>query len=102
MFRDPMDVQKLRKAPIKIEPKVFFANERTFMAWMSSATFLASASIVILAYADHNPWSQVYGIMLLPVALGFIVYAMVQCKCIGLNLRWCTVATHVKVPAKLF
>jgi uncharacterized membrane protein YidH (DUF202 family) len=59
---------------------VYLANERTFLTWMHSATFLSTASIAIIAYADHNPWSQLYGVMLLPVAIGFIVYAMVQCK----------------------
>mmetsp|Transcript_21522 Transcript_21522/g.30841 ORF Transcript_21522/g.30841 Transcript_21522/m.30841 type:complete len:147 (+) Transcript_21522:113-553(+) len=68
----------LRKAPIKIEPKVYLANERTFLTWMHSATYLSTASIAIIAYADRNPWSQAYGVMLLPIALGFVVYAMVN------------------------
>jgi len=71
---------KIRKVPMKIEPKVFFANERTFLSWMHSATFLSAASMGIIAYADENPWSQVYGITLLPVALGFIIYSIMQCE----------------------
>mmetsp|Transcript_8486 Transcript_8486/g.12119 ORF Transcript_8486/g.12119 Transcript_8486/m.12119 type:complete len:236 (+) Transcript_8486:97-804(+) len=69
---------KERKAPIKVEPKVFFANERTFLAWLHTAIMLAGASIAIVAFADANPWSQLYGVILLPVAIAFIVYAMVQ------------------------
>lgn len=70
---------KLRKAPIKIEPKVFFANERTFLAWMHLSVVLAGASIAILAFAEsQNPVSQLYGIVLLPVAIAFIVYSMYQ------------------------
>lgn len=72
------DTVKTRKVPLKIEPKVFFANERTFLSWMHSATYLSAAAMGIIAYADDNPWSQVYGLTLLPVALGFIVYAMNQ------------------------
>jgi len=72
-------LQKLRKAPVKIEPKVFFANERTFLAWMHLSVVLAGASIAILAFAqDQNPFSQLYGVILLPVAIAFIVYAMYQ------------------------
>ena len=69
-----------RKAPIKIEPKVFFANERTFLAWMHLSVILAGASIAILAFSeqDENPLAQLYGIMILPVAIAFIVYAMYQ------------------------
>lgn len=70
---------KPRKAPVKVEPKVFFANERTFLAWMHLSVMLAGASIAILAFAeDQNPFSQVYGVVLLPVAIAFIVYAMYQ------------------------
>jgi uncharacterized membrane protein YidH (DUF202 family) len=70
---------KLRKAPVKIEPKVFFANERTFLAWMHLSVVLAGASIAILAFTeDNNPFSQLYGVILLPVAISFIVYSMYQ------------------------
>lgn len=67
-----------RKVPIKIEPKVFFANERTFLAWLHVSIMLAGASIAIVAFADANPWSQLYGVLLLPVAIAFIGYAMFQ------------------------
>jgi len=72
-------LMKLRKAPVKIEPKVFFANERTFLAWMHLSVILAGASIAILAFAqDQNPYSQLYGVLMLPVAIAFIVYSMYQ------------------------
>jgi len=70
---------KPRKAPIKVEPKVFFANERTFLAWLHLSVILAGASIAILAFADdQNPMSQMYGVMILPVAVAFICYSMHQ------------------------
>jgi uncharacterized membrane protein YidH (DUF202 family) len=70
---------KTRKAPIKVEPKVFFSNERTFLAWMHLSIILAGASIAVMAFADDsNPMGQLYGIMLLPVAIAFIVYSMYQ------------------------
>jgi Domain of unknown function (DUF202) len=71
-----------RKVPVKVEPKVFFANERTFLAWLHVSIILAGASVAIVAFAeDTNPWSQLYGIILLPVAIAFICYAMYMCKC---------------------
>ena len=69
---------KERKAPVKVEPKVFFANERTFLAWMHASILLAGASVTIVAFADSNPMSQLYGILLLPVAISFICYSMYQ------------------------
>jgi hypothetical protein len=73
---------KQRKAPIKIEPKVFFANERTFLAWMHISIILAGASIAILAFSgsSENPGSQLYGVVMLPVAIAFIIYSMYQCE----------------------
>lgn len=73
---------KPRKAPIKVEPKVFFANERTFLAWMHISIILAGASIAILAFTgdNENGFSQLYGVIMLPVAVAFIVYAMYQCE----------------------
>lgn len=80
-FGEVGTLPKLRKAPIKIEPKVFFANERTFLAWMHLSVILAGASIAILAFAeDQNPLSQLYGVVLLPVAISFIIYSMYQYK----------------------
>jgi len=70
---------KPRKAPIKIEPKVFFSNERTFLAWMHVSVILAGASIAILALADYESiGKQMYGLIMLPVAVAFLVYAMYQ------------------------
>jgi len=42
-------IQKPRKVPIKVEPKVFFANERTFLAWLHMSITLASISVAIVA-----------------------------------------------------
>lgn len=74
---------KPRSAPIKVEPKVFFANERTFLAWMHISIILAGASIAILAFTGDsiNMGKQIYGLIMLPVAIAFIVYAMYQCEC---------------------
>lgn len=70
---------KPRKAPIKVEPKVFFANERTFLAWMHISIILAGASIAILAFSDYDNFGkQIYGLIMLPVAIAFILYAMYQ------------------------
>jgi hypothetical protein len=70
-----------RKVPVKVEPKVFFANERTFLAWLHVSVILAGASVAIVAFADNSdPWSQLYGIILLPVAICFILYSMYMCK----------------------
>jgi len=69
-------IQKPRKVPIKVEPKVFFANERTFLAWLHMSLTLASISLAIVAFAESNNWSHLYGLCLLPVAIAFCVYSL--------------------------
>lgn len=41
--------QFVRKVPVKVEPKVYFANERTFLAWLHMSVTLASISVAIIA-----------------------------------------------------
>eukprot|EP01084_Bolivina_argentea_P274358 467620_1 len=69
---------KPRKVPVKVEPKVFFSNERTFIAWMHMGVTLSTISVAILSFSTDNKWSQLYGLVMLPVAIAFVVYAMIQ------------------------
>ena len=59
---------------------MFFANERTFLAWLHSSVLLAGASIAITNVSKDGLLQLLYGIVLLPVAIAFICYAMHQCK----------------------
>lgn len=67
---------KPRRMPVKVDPKVFFANERTFLAWMHMALILGGIAIAIISFADK--WAAIYGFVLLPVALLFVLYALRQ------------------------
>jgi len=68
----------LRFRRLSIEPKVPFANERTFLVWMEFATFLAGASIVFASFSDvkKDPLRQIIGLLMLPFSIGAIVYAL--------------------------
>eukprot|EP00580_Thalassiosira_gravida_P011140 CAMPEP_0201642784 /NCGR_PEP_ID=MMETSP0493-20130528/26979_1 /ASSEMBLY_ACC=CAM_ASM_000838 /TAXON_ID=420259 /ORGANISM="Thalassiosira gravida, Strain GMp14c1" /LENGTH=254 /DNA_ID=CAMNT_0048117057 /DNA_START=41 /DNA_END=805 /DNA_ORIENTATION=- len=68
-----------RKVPMKLEPKVYFANERTFLAWLHVVLILAAASLTIITYStSEDMGSQLYGIVLLPVSVAYIFYALWQ------------------------
>lgn len=59
---------------------------------MHVSIILAGASIAILAFTGKKtaPGSQIYGLIMLPVAVCFIVYSMFQCKlleCIGCDIE---------------
>jgi len=63
----------------KVEPKLFFANERTFLHWLHYAVVLSSIASAILSMSEDDPgeeWRQWYAMALLPIALLFIAYAL--------------------------
>lgn len=39
--------------PIRVEPKVFFANERTFLSWLNFTVLLGSLAIGLLNFGDR-------------------------------------------------
>ena len=62
----------------KIEPKVFFANERTFLHWLHHGVILSSIAAGILAFSEESGelWGEWYALALLPISLGFCIYAL--------------------------
>lgn len=62
----------------KIEPKIFFANERTFLHWLHSGVILYTIAAGILSFASdtHSVAVHWYAMALLPISLGFCLYAL--------------------------
>jgi len=62
----------------KIEPKIFFANERTFLHWLHTGITLytISSGILVFSAEDDASWAHWYAMALLPIALGFCMYAL--------------------------
>lgn len=62
----------------KIEPKIFFANERTFLHWLHAGVTLYTIAAGILAFASeiHSVSAHWYAMALLPISLGFCLYAL--------------------------
>lgn len=42
---------RMRAMPMKVEPKTFFANERTFLHWLHMAVTIGSISAALLGFA---------------------------------------------------
>lgn len=68
----PRQVAKVQR-PLKIEPKTYFANERTFIQWMSAGVLIFSLSVALMTI---SPTSRVVGLVLFPVAILFFAYAL--------------------------
>ncbi|VEU38640.1 unnamed protein product [Pseudo-nitzschia multistriata] len=62
----------------KVEPKLFFANERTFLHWLHYAVVLSSIGSAVISLSDDSvdDWRQSYALALLPISLAFIIYAL--------------------------
>lgn len=63
--------------PQKIDPKTFFANERTFLKWLSISVMIGLMSLTLLNFSDATTdGAELAGLVLLPVSLVFMIYAL--------------------------
>jgi uncharacterized membrane protein YidH (DUF202 family) len=60
----------------RVEPKLFFANERTFIHWLHMGVTLSTVSVAVLAFGADGHISQYYALAMLPVSLLFCAYAL--------------------------
>ncbi|KAJ2159704.1 hypothetical protein GGF46_002829 [Coemansia sp. RSA 552] len=60
--------------PVRVEPKVFFANERTFLSWLNFAIVLGSLALGLLNFGDRT--GKIAGAAFTLVAMFVMVYAL--------------------------
>ncbi|CAD25502.1 putative POLYPHOSPHATE SYNTHETASE VTC4 [Encephalitozoon cuniculi GB-M1] len=71
----PIDVHGKRiSIPVRVEPKVFFANERTFLSWVQFAIFLGGIGSALLGLGDER--ASFSGLILIIVAIIFSFYSL--------------------------
>jgi uncharacterized membrane protein YidH (DUF202 family) len=61
--------------PTRVEPKVFFANERTFLSWLNFTVILGGLAIGLLNFGDTV--GQISAGLFTLVALAAMLYALV-------------------------
>lgn len=67
---------------MRIEPKTFFANERTFLSWLHMAVTLGSIAAALLGFSSDGGQGlsghlvEVIALLLLPVAIAMCGYAI--------------------------
>mmetsp|Transcript_12916 Transcript_12916/g.24435 ORF Transcript_12916/g.24435 Transcript_12916/m.24435 type:complete len:121 (-) Transcript_12916:62-424(-) len=66
----------------RVEPKTFFANERTFLSWLNMAVTLGTIASAMLGYSSKfgtegqgQLTTTVIGLTLLPISIAFVAYA---------------------------
>ncbi|ORZ10735.1 VTC domain-domain-containing protein [Absidia repens] len=57
----------------RIEPKIFFANERTFIHWLYFAALLLTTALTLLNFGDRT--TRISGGVFFGIAFGFAIYA---------------------------
>lgn len=60
--------------PVRIEPKVFFANERTFLSWIHFSIFLGGISTALVGLG--NAHARISGYIFAVVSILFTLYAL--------------------------
>lgn len=66
--------EKRIAVPVRIEPKVFFANERTFLSWIHFSIFLGGISTALVGLGNAN--ARISGYIFAVVSILFTVYAL--------------------------
>ncbi|KDQ15400.1 hypothetical protein BOTBODRAFT_65476 [Botryobasidium botryosum FD-172 SS1] len=61
--------------PVRVEPKVFFANERTFLSWLHFSVVLGGLAIGLLNFGDKV--GKISAGMFSFVAMAIMIYALV-------------------------
>ncbi|KAM0678467.1 hypothetical protein BDAP_000866 [Binucleata daphniae] len=60
--------------PVRVEPKVFFANERTFLSWLHFSIFIGGIGTAMMGLGDKRAvWS---GVIFILVSTLFALYAL--------------------------
>ncbi|KAI1633458.1 hypothetical protein F4809DRAFT_644411 [Biscogniauxia mediterranea] len=61
--------------PTRVEPKVFFANERTFLSWLNFTVILGALAIGMLNFGDRPAFISSF--LFTGVAMLTMIYALV-------------------------
>lgn len=66
----------VKKGKKKVEPKLFFSNERTFISWLQFSALLLSVSLGLINFGDHI--SRASGGFFIVIAMGLAAYAQLR------------------------
>ena len=61
--------------PTRVEPKVFFANERTFLSWLNFTVILGGLAVGLLNFGDSI--GRISAALFTLVAMAAMLYALV-------------------------
>ncbi|KAI8143444.1 VTC domain-containing protein [Fennellomyces sp. T-0311] len=65
---------KRQKVKVRVEPKVFFANERTFISWLQFCALLLTVALSLLNFGDAT--ARIVGGIFIGLAAAVAIYAL--------------------------
>ena len=65
---------KRQKVKVRVEPKVFFANERTFISWLQFCALLLTVALSLLNFGDDR--ARIVGGIFIGLAAVVAIYAL--------------------------
>ncbi|KAI9256529.1 VTC domain-containing protein [Phascolomyces articulosus] len=68
------DLYRRQKVKVRVEPKVFFANERTFISWLQFCALLLTVALSLLNFGDAT--SRAVGGVFIAIAAAVAIYAL--------------------------
>ncbi|CEP08283.1 hypothetical protein [Parasitella parasitica] len=77
--------KRKKKTKVKIEPKVFFANERTFISWLQFCALLLTVALNLLNFGDSI--SRICGGVFLSISMLLALYALARFQYRAWQLR---------------
>ncbi|OAD06778.1 hypothetical protein MUCCIDRAFT_152122 [Mucor lusitanicus CBS 277.49] len=81
----PKNKKNGKKSSIKLEPKVFFANERTFISWLQFCALLLTVALNLLNFGDKI--SRICGGVFLFISMLLALYALARFQYRAWQLR---------------
>jgi len=62
--------------PLRVEPKTFFANERTLIQWLSFLVLILSTGMILVRISPNWQGFRIVGLAFTIIALTFMLYAL--------------------------
>ncbi|KAJ2964867.1 hypothetical protein NQZ79_g405 [Umbelopsis isabellina] len=74
-----------KEKKVKVEPKVFFANERTFISWLQFCALLLTTALNLLNFGDGA--ARISGAVFIAIAAVLAIYAQIRFQYRAWQLR---------------
>jgi len=72
----------------KVDPKIFFANERTFLKWMNVSIWVAGISIGLSSIGGTSGGLEsLSSLLFMAIAIVTVCYSMFQCTYVSSHFR---------------